>query len=88
MQGVKALMRARHSFKRVGFFSQQQRGISALPHYAPHDDLQNQVSSYSSITSLNFVVSLSIHMEISITLLCFGGKMWLDYFYSILRICF
>ncbi|XVE53532.1 hypothetical protein DITRI_Ditri03aG0010500 [Diplodiscus trichospermus] len=43
MQRVKAVIKARHSFQRVGFPSHQ-RCFSAQPNYAPIDDFQEQVS--------------------------------------------
>ncbi|XVF48279.1 hypothetical protein PTKIN_Ptkin03bG0177300 [Pterospermum kingtungense] len=42
MQILKAVVKARHSFQRVGFFSHQ-RCFSAQPHYAPYEDFQDQV---------------------------------------------
>ncbi|XVE97334.1 hypothetical protein REPUB_Repub03eG0010700 [Reevesia pubescens] len=43
MQRVKALVKARQSFQRLGFFAHQ-RCLSAQPNYAPYDDSQDQVS--------------------------------------------
>ncbi|XVF35676.1 hypothetical protein REPUB_Repub18cG0166800 [Reevesia pubescens] len=49
MQRVKALVKARHSFQRVGFFSHL-RCFSAQPNYAPYDDFQDQVAILDGIT--------------------------------------
>ncbi|KAK8535199.1 hypothetical protein V6N13_081337 [Hibiscus sabdariffa] len=42
MQRVKGLIKARHSFQRLGFLPHQ-RCFSAQPHYAQYDDFQDQV---------------------------------------------